>query len=391
MPSLIESIQNQNLVNRNGRGEDKAYALLKLANIDYIPIQLGCFRLNTYSGDEFGSIIKNMHNRVVQYVSSNWTNFDEHMFEEIQNEEDLDKIICAQIKVIQIKYVIKTKTIYVLLNHERVGGGDYLVLGSFMFNGRTNSLLKEPTSSYIDVLKTRFAKYYCQYIVLSKVFFKKPINCHKKVQIISSKVDIGTIQSLKIGTKFMLIHTIMTNIMNSATNTDRFVCWIPLGFEKTQISPNNNVGIIVFTFVRDMTPSDVQNAISANSIMSIGSRQMIIDNYDSAPKSSTYIETRLKRNIDVVLTLANILDNTVKIDAGYGGMYYKMDTNNRFPYYVWGMTMDNEAHICYNVAHTSCNIDRLLIVTNGSIITDENVFSLNKNCNITLADAKSTF
>ena len=364
------------------RGEDKGYSIRKLANKDYVPVQLGCFKLNTYTDTEFVSIVSKMKDRVINYVMNNWTNFDENIFDEIHNEKDLEKLDCAQVKVLQIKYVLKTKTIYVVLNHEKVGGGDYLVLGSVMFDGRTNSLLKEPTSSYIDVLKTHFAKYYCQYIVLSKILLKSSIERYEKEQIIASKIDISTMKSSEIGTKFMLIHTIMTNIMNSTTDTDKLICWIPLGFEKTKDSPNNNVGIIVFTYVRGMTPSEVKNAIVANQMMSIGSRQLLIDSYNSAPKSTTYIEDRLKRNIDVVLTLANILDNNVKVDQGYGGMYFKMNYLDIYPYYVWGMTLDSTAHICYNVAHTSCNIDRLLKITNGSIITDKNVFSLNKNCNI---------
>ena len=252
-----------------------------------------------------------------------------------------------------------------------------------MFNGGTNSLLKEPTDNYIDVLKSKAAKYYCQYKIFYNVLLKMPIDRYKKEQIISSKIEMSALKSSKISTKFILIHKIMTNIMNATTcNVKKLVCWIPLGFEKTNNSPNNNMGITMFTFTRGMIAADVQQAISANAMIAIGSRQLLIDSYDIVPKFSSFIEKKLKKNIDVVITLANIIDNTIKVDEGYGGMYYKMNVPYPYPYYVWGMTLDNCAHICYNVAHTSCNIEELVKITHGQIVTDKYVFSLNKNCNI---------
>ena len=273
------------------RGEDMGYEELKLSNKMYIPIQLGCFQLNSYSEEEFILIMNQMKDRVGRFVSKNWTNIDTNLFSEIENPDTIKNIDCSNIKVIQIYYHIGTRMIYILLNHARVGGGDYLVLGSVMFNGRTNSLLKEPSDSFGDQMKSKFAKYYCQYKLFSEVLLKRPIERYTKEQIIASKIDMNEFKSSDVKTKYILIHQILTNIMNSATSdVNKLVCWIPLGFEKSYNSPNNNVGIVIFTFVRDMTPKDVEQAIASNAIMSIGSRQLLIDSYDRVPKYTTIIE-----------------------------------------------------------------------------------------------------
>ena len=113
----------------NLRGEDKSYKLLKLYNKNYIPVQLGCFRLNSYSEEEFISIMTKMKELVIKFVSNNWTDIDANIFDEIKNKDLIESVNCSAVKVVQIKYNLKTRMIYVILNHERVGGGGISCIG----------------------------------------------------------------------------------------------------------------------------------------------------------------------------------------------------------------------------------------------------------------------
>jgi len=113
--------------------------------------------------------------------------------------------------------------------------------------------------------------------------------------------------------------------------------------------------------------------------MALGSRQLILDKYQSDPTDTSKTEAKIKTNIDVVITLANIIDNKIKVSYATGGMYYKMNVPRPYPYYIWGMTLDDNAHIVYNVAHQECDLDKLCEITKGKTITDKFVFLLNKD------------
>lgn len=112
--------------------------------------------------------------RVDKYVRHHWKNPDEIICGKIENRSDILKIDCNKIKVLIVRYHIPSQSIYVLINHSVVGGGDYLILGSVMFDGKTNSLINEPTNSIKDKFVCSMTKIHFQYAVLRHLFFKKP-------------------------------------------------------------------------------------------------------------------------------------------------------------------------------------------------------------------------
>ena len=121
----------------------------------------------------------------------------------------------------------------------------------------------------------------------------------------------------------------------------------------------------------------LQELIESKKHFAIGSRELLIDSYSTTSNFENE-ESKIKDNVDVVLTLANIIDNKHHISWGAGGMYYKMDTICPYPYYIWGVTMDNKVHLTYSVFDKNCNIQNLVKETNGDLITDKYIFSLNK-------------
>ena len=172
------------------------------------------------------------------------------------------------------------------------------------------------------------------------------------------------------------------NVIMSSVPYNQLVCWLPIGFKKSGSSPNNNIGIIPFCFTRGMTIAELANTLEKNKHLCIGSRQLLIESYKKSAEQTAETEMSMKSKIDVVMTLANILhyddnnDGTSVTDAN-GGMYYKMNANNRYPFYIWGMVMNGIAHITYSVNDAACDIGNLIVSTNADDVTNQNAFSVN--------------
>ena len=368
--------------NKTKKGEDDYYQHLIKKYENYNPIQLGYFKLKTESSNDFKIIIEKMEERVENHVKNNWKNTDENIFSEIKEIEDIKKINCDKIKVFIIRYHLESKSIYIMLNHSVVGGGDYLILGTVMFEGKSNILLKEPDNSFYSRLICSFAKLDFKYKIFKDLYFKQPRIRNNNEEIIQSSINLEKLKieySKNIKTKYLLIYKIMNNIMSSTRNTDKLICWIPVGFNKTKYSPNNNIGIIIFTFKRGMSLIEMKNVLDSNKHLAIGSRQTLIEDTNIPFIDKDRVERIIKKNIDVVLTLANIIDNKIKVDCASGGMYYKINiADPPYPYYIWGTTMNGTSHISYNVSDKLCNLNKLIDITNGENITGKHIYQLNK-------------
>ena len=367
-------------------GEDNYYMNLIKKNNDYYPIQLGCFKVSCNSNkEEYKFIIKKICKNVENYVKNNWKTYDSNICDELVETNDILKIDCTKIKTIILRYHIKSRILYLLINHSIVGGGDYLVLGSVIFNGKTNSLIPEPKDTIKDKIFIKLSKLHFMFDVFRFLYFKTPRDVFKKETIIKSILDLNQMKFSFIKTKYIIISKILNIIMDSITDTNKLICWIPVGFQKSNKSPNNNIGIILFEYTRNMTIIQLQELIESKKHFSVGSRQLLIDSYsqDDTSKSENE-ESSIKHKIDVVLTLANIIDNKQHIIWGTGGMYYKMNTypSRPYPYYVWGLTMDNKVYLTYSVSDKKCNIKNLIKETQGENITDKYIFSLNKEYTI---------
>ena len=128
-----------------------------------------------------------------------------------------------------------------------------------------------------------------------------------------------------------------------------------------------------------MTQLELQNEIENNKDLCIGCHKCLIDSYNISSTISHNIETKIKKNIDVVITLANIFNNKYKPDIFSFGMYYKMNIGDPpYPYYIGGFTINNIAHISYSVTDIDCNIDNLKKISNGIEFTNKHIYTLNK-------------
>ena len=361
--------------NFNNHGEDEYYKIKLNINKNFSPIQIGFFKVNCNSNDEFKKFIEVMIPRVNMFIKKKWKDYDNNIVCEIKNLNELLKLDCTKIKVMRLFYNINTYSVYIILNHGTVGGGDYLELGKVIFMGESNSLIKYENNTIINT----YLKFKFFYNVFKKLYFKQPLNRYQFDRVIYSKIDLNNSQNKLIKTKYLLIHNILSNIINSCKNRTNLVCWLPIAFEKYINSPNNNIGIIVFTFKKNMTQLELQNEIENNKDLCIGCHKCIIDSYNISSTISHNIESKIKKNIDVCITLANIFNNKYEPDIFSFGMYYKMNMSDPpFPYYIGGFTINNTAHITYSVTDIDCNINKLKELSNGIEFTNKHIYKLNK-------------
>ena len=135
---------NKPNLTRKQQGEDLYYRFMRNKRLSYKSIQLGCFVLSKLTESEFNEEITDMMARVNAFVLSNWGKSDDVIFSQIECVSEWSQELVDQTNVMILRYHLQTRTIYIAINHEVVGGGDYLLLGAVMFNGQTNSLIDEP-------------------------------------------------------------------------------------------------------------------------------------------------------------------------------------------------------------------------------------------------------
>lgn len=362
------------------KGEDVYFKLSLKNDINkkFLPIQLGCYKIKCNSNEEFIEIMKKMKIRIENFIKKNWNDYDEKIIWEIKDKNELFKINIYKIKVMVFCYHIESKMIYAILNHGVVGGGDYLLLGTEIFNGETNSLIKYDNK--FNLMKS-ILNYCCSLrcsIVFFELLFKKSMKRYLYDRIIYSKINLEEIRNTGIKLKYSLIYRILTNIMNSGTTKKSIKCWLPIAFEKYENCPYNNIGLLLFTFTKGMSEKELEQEIENNKFTCMGTYNFLINSYSISTTHSYYIETILKKNIDVCITLGNIINNEVKVDLGTFGMYYKMNMYNPpFPYYVGGISMDNIANITYSVTDVECDIEKLKNITKGEEVTHKYIYELN--------------
>lgn len=336
-------------------------------NINYKPYQLGFFKLNV---DDFVSTINSMKERVNNFVELYWNQKDENIFFEINDINNLNNIYdlnFQNIDLFKILYHIDTKSLYVIINHFTIGGGDYLLLGSIMFNGKANSLFIYKNSILQQI---KYFIYRNQFIfsVFKNLYYKYPRQRNNNEIIIYSQIN-------KIN-KLYIIYKILTNIFYSISNTDKLVCLIPIGFEN---NIGNDIGVILFTFYKNTPYYIFKKNLYKLKNLAFGSKLLLCDNKINNFNILYDIETKFKKNIDVVITLGNIINNDIKLDIASSGMYYKMNYDFSYPYYIWGLSIDNKTHLTYSISDKLCDIDKLCNITNGSNITNKYIYKLNEN------------
>lgn len=342
-------------------GEDKYYKKIIQQNPNYEPYQLGYFKLDV---NDFNLTITNMKIRVHNFIKIYWNIIDNDFFYEINDVSELLKIKEKKINLFNILFHKETKSLYIIINHCNVGGGDYLLLGSVLFNGKANSLFKY-NNSYVEQIKNSIYKTQFIYTMFKNLYYKSP-----RYRLNNEKIIYSQINEIN---KFYVIYKILTNIINSTNNTNKLICLIPIGFEN---AIGNDIGVILFTFYKNSSYHFFKKNLKKLKKLANGSKLLLnskINNlnifYD--------IETQFKKKIDVVITLGNIVNNDIKIDIATSGMYYKMNKDFSYPFYIWGLSIDNKTHITYSISDKMCNVNKLCNLTNGKDITNKYVYTLN--------------
>ena len=365
------------------KGEDYYYKSLKDKNNNFKPIQLGEFTFSELSDELFINTINKIRPKVIEFINHNWSDIDDIIFDELDNLNQWNQELIDSTKVIIFRYYVPTKKIYLAINHAVVGGSYYILLAAIIFEGKTNTLLEEPTfNSIFEYLFIQYYKFKFFCFILINIYLKTPVLLRRKEELISYQIETNKLNK-KLGTKYSLIYNILNNIMLSLPDyKDNLVCWLPMGFENSENSPKNNIGIIPFIFRRNMKEQDLKDTLINNRFYSLGSREFLLNSHNCIPYSVD-IENRIKRNIDVVITLGNILlddDNCIgyNLTNSNGGMYNKMNDEYGYSIYVWGFTINNKSYLTYSINNKDIDISKLIELTNGKNVTKRDIFKYSK-------------
>lgn len=310
------------------------------------PLQIGKFVFKT-DKEKFEKIKDEMIKDTVTFKKKFLTKTNENIY--FNNIDDL--------QVVQLKINEEKQKINFFLNHELVGGSDYISLGTHIFKGTGNSLV-----TYVDT--SIFVKLF---LAVMFIFYNIPLIFKKNIKKLNGDYIKLSINKIIIDNninkkKYILIHSILNDLINN-TKLDNLYCWLPIGFERYENCPNNNIGILTFNFKRNMTINELEKTIENRKFLVIGSKY-IIDNSNTISQLKYFNLNRyIRKKIDVVLTLGNIMgvpdymDNSIHDLNGYFGKEMLDDTD--YPFYIWGITINNKAYLTYNIKMENFNIDNL--------------------------------
>jgi len=401
--------------------EDERYDQIKRALADFYPIQVGSFTLETGANegkavDVISIIGSNMIDfiaakliRPTESVEDGWLRDaqgrkQENVWAEFDSAE-WTEAWASGTEIIQARYRRDREKscvhVSVVLNHERVGGGDYLELGAAMFNGTTNALLKVE-----QTLRTRIQSglamvgFVVEFLRIISMRSAAPRNREKI--ILANKFNVGMtlkrraddVESTGVKTKVKLIYRILNNI-SSAMDWTRvpsgsLLVNIPMGFVKTDHCPSNNIGTLLFEFRRDMTLLEVDKALKRRMWTLMGSHAAIaggsgspdnagdtsqhIPQADERPSGVdgsvpllTSMANLFKQRIDVTITAANVQPDGQKLDTcllpklefAHGGMSSMMDRDVIYPVYVWALTAGDVCFESFSIADERVDVSKL--------------------------------
>ena len=331
---------------------DKYYEY-QIKNIKgYQPIQMSEFHFSHLSKKDFKIQKKKLLTIVKEYVQQYDDNEAKNLkFKTIENINYV-KYLCDN----------KTQSFKFYINHHKIAGPDFLDVGKKLFGNKINDL---PTTN-INFL---FKWYYTLLFLLSciKLYFKPQCVISSNNTNIFYKFKIENVPNIK--TKYALMHKMLTNLI-SVTPRNYFECWIPISFQSTSKNIANNMGVIPFTFKKNMSMLELQNTIESNKVLAVGSKNLL-DTFTASTKFGTNKQDTLKKRVDIVISMINIIDdnNSGKITPNIVSSYFskEMMTEYTYPIYLFSGTFYNEAHITQSVSMPDFDISQFCKNT-GSII-----------------------
>ncbi len=332
---------------------DKSYNTYKSNYVGYYPVH------------RFDICYENLcENELIEkekYLISVIREFKNHL-NKYQNEPlSYDKP--ENLKCLQYKFDKKNKIFYGYLNHQNLGGPDFLLLLKLATGHVFDNLVKDNINLIIK-------KYYATLTLYNSIeLYLKPKNITGVVTKISSKMNIPPKNFFK--TKVVIIFKYLYDLI-SCTDRKELHCFILMSFERnSNNSAVNNLGMLYVKFKKDTTMNELNDMLFRNSYSIIGTKH-ILDSQAMATDTGQQQQDHFRKRIDVILSMINLKSdgNTPdKINASQYRCYFgdEMNIEYAYPVYIFSLTINNKIHVTHSIAAPDINCKKLCKNINGSI------------------------
>ena len=248
------------------------------------------------------------------------------------------------------------RRVVLFLNHQNVGGGDFLQFSTYVFGGeqaRCNSLLPLPTPWHMLASVAR-----AMYALPSHPPVVGPTVCPTRrtlqTRLYYAAVDLTQFDRSVAARKFQLVQQILQFLFRGYDQLDELSCWLPVAFVKNTHSRTNAIGILPFRAQCGASPMDTQQQILANQHLALFS--YTLQGMPCPAQNMVSWAEHVRQRVDVVLSLGQCC--TVSTDTtgvhhavqhAYSGMLYEEKDTWQYPVYVLSSTFDDIAHVTISV------------------------------------------
>jgi hypothetical protein len=331
-------------------GSDKAFELMRRKK-GFYPVQRATCFFSEETEEEFSAHADEFAKRVIEFKSR------------LPRPEPIEYTKPELLKYVQLRVYPRIKRIDLYINHENLGGPDYIELVTRLIDVEFNDLARDNLPAPV-----RWT-YSMSFLLKCVETYCKPANiCVPTTKILyTMKVPLKS----AVRTKYVIIHEILSKTI-AASPRPSLTCWIPISFERTKAKAAvNNVGVILFCFRKGMSVGELSSEIEGNKHTVMGSKNLM-DSFASSTEAGQEKNTHLKKRVDVVLSMLHTkptgVDPVIKPDLISVYFGKEMATDYNFPLYIFSITVGDTIHVTNSVSVPDFDTRKLCRDVGGKIL-----------------------
>ena len=329
---------------------DKAFEVMRRTKGCY-PVQRATIFFSEDTPEGFEQQAEELKKRILEFKDG------------LPRPEPLDYTSPQALKYLQLKIYPETQRIDAFINHENLGGPDYIEIITRLLDCDFNDLARD---DYPSLLKWSYS---LSFLMQSIKTYIRPANICVPTTKILYTLPVPPKSVFK--TKYVIIHDIISKTIDASPRTE-LTCWIPISFRRTSArNAVNNVGVILFTFRKGMSIAELSASIESNKHTVLGSKNLM-DSFATSTETGQENNIHLKKRVDVVLSMLHTkpTEVTPKLKPDKIAVYFgkEMSIDYNFPLYIFTITIGNTVHVTNSVSVPDFNTRKICQNVNGKIL-----------------------